>query len=222
MGLLDLFFPKTCVGCKKLGIYLCFACLNSIEYLKEQTCCVCYKNSISGKTHSVCQTKTKLDGVVSLTSYSGVIKKLVKSLKYNFTTDLVKEVFEKINFDNPIITEKKDWVLVPVPLNKQRKNFRGFNQAELLGEVFAKKYSLKFDQTVLERSSSTSSQVGLSQKQRTENVKEAFRVRQKISDQNFFVFDDVWTSGATLKEIAKILKKAGAQSVWGLTLAHPR
>lgn len=160
--------------------------------------------------------------MVSLTSYSGVIKKLVKNLKYNFTTDLVKEVSEKLTFDNSIITGKKDWLIIPVPLDKQRKNFRGFNQAELLGEIFAKKYSLKFDQTVLERSSSTSSQVGLNQKQRAENVKEAFRVRQKISDQNFFVFDDVWTSGATLKEIAKVLKKAGAKSVWGLTLAHPR
>lgn len=209
------------MGCRRIGSYLCKDCVGKIEYLKIQVCSVCYRSAIGGKTHPGCQKKTSLDGVISLSNYKRPIKDLIKSLKYNFTTDLLKEFSEKFSFE-PDILPNKTWVLVPLPLYRARENFRGFNQAELLGKIVAQKLNLSFDRNVLKRKLDTKSQVGLSQKQRRENIALAFEALKEVNDESFYIFDDVWTSGATLKSAAKELKKAGAKSVWGLTLAHPR
>ncbi len=221
MGLLDLLFPKTCVGCGKLGEYLCERCVGQIEYLEVQLCSRCYKNAIGGKTHPKCETKFGLDGVVSFCNYKGTIREVIKNLKYRFTTALLGEVSKKIVFD-PDLLPNKSWVALPVPLHKSRENFRGFNQAELLGKIMAQKLNLSFDSSVLKRKSETKSQVGLSQKQRKDNIALAFEVRGEVRGKGFYIFDDVWTSGATLNSVAKELKRAGAEYVWGLTLAHPR
>ncbi|HSX58499.1 MAG TPA: double zinc ribbon domain-containing protein [Candidatus Saccharimonadales bacterium] len=221
MGLLDLVFPKYCVGCKKLGSYLCESCTLKVEYLDNQICAYCYKGAVSGQTHPRCSKALGIDGIVSLTVYKNPVQELIKSLKYRFTTDLLKEFSEKFKFENPLI-EDKNWILLPLPLHKSRSNYRGFNQAELLGKVVADKFQLKFDPTLLKRKKATDSQVGLSQRQRSQNVKAAFEVARPLKEASYFVFDDVWTSGATLKEAAAQLKKAGAEKVWGLTLAHPR
>ncbi len=221
MGLLDVLFPKTCVGCGKLGSYLCSNCTAKIEYLDNQICAYCYKQALSGQTHPGCQRRLGIDGIISLTVYKNPVQELIKALKYRFTTDLLKEFSQKFRFENRLINTKK-FIVMPLPLHKSRSNYRGFNQAELLGRVVAEKFNLVFDPNVLVRQVKTSSQVGLSQKERSANVRSAFLVKGKILGASYFIFDDVWTSGATLKEAAKELKKAGAEQVWGLTLAHPR
>ena len=221
MNLLDFIFPKQCVGCKKFGSYLCSQCLEKVEYLETQTCVYCYKPAISGKTHPRCFKKNGLDGMVSLANYKTPVKELIKSLKYHYTTDLLNEVEEKFTFRDEAILEKSATIL-PLPLFQSRRNYRGFNQAELLGKVIAKKLRLSYREGLLERCVATKPQVGLSQSERAENVKNAFGLRSSLEKKIYYVFDDVWTSGATLKEVAKVLKQAGAEVVWGLTFAHPR
>ncbi len=221
MNLLDFIFPKQCVACKKFGSYLCGDCLERIEYLEIQTCAYCYKPAISGKTHPKCFKKFGLDGVVSLTNYKTPVKELIKSLKYRYTTDLLKEIEEKFTFRDEVILERNS-VLLPLPLFESRRNYRGFNQAELLGQIVAKRLGLSYKDDLLQRIVATKPQVGLSQKQRAENVRNAFGLKNELEKTTYYVFDDVWTSGATLKEVAKILKQAGAEVVWGLTFSHPR
>lgn len=221
MGFLDLLFPKQCVGCSKLGSYLCLSCVQKIDYLTIQICSYCYKPAIAGQTHPRCARQFGLDGIVSFTSYQNPIKELIKALKYRSITDLLKEVSTKITFPDELIVEKTATV-VPLPLFKGRQNQRGFNQTDLLGKLVATKLNLLYDKTILERVVATKSQVGLSQGQRVENIANAFKVKQTLNQEKYYIFDDVWTSGASLKEAAKTLKKAGAKTVWGLTLAHPR
>lgn len=221
MNLLDLIFPKKCVSCSRFGSFLCFDCTSNIEVLEAQVCSACYKSAFLGKTHPICKKKTSLDGVVSFYNYSGPIKAIVKNLKYRFTTDALTELSEKLNLKRNLLPDSS-WTLLPVPLHQQRQNFRGFNQAELLGSLVSKKLNLSLDNQLLKRKLATKSQVGLSQKERKENIDKVFKVLGEVKDKNFYIFDDVWTSGATLKSIAKELKKAGAEKVWGLTLAHPR
>lgn len=221
MGWLDFIFPKQCVACKRLGSYLCDKCLAKVEYLKIQICPYCYKPAINGATHPRCLPKNGLDGVVSLTNYQTPMRELVKALKYRLTTDVLPEIANKLQFDLELVT-LKNAIVLPLPLSQARQNFRGFNQSELLGQMVADKFGLNFASNLVARARSTKSQVGLSQKQRSENVKNAFRVEDEVWDQDYYIFDDVWTSGATLKEVAVVLKKAGAREVWGLTLAHPR
>jgi ComF family protein len=207
--------------CGRVGSYLCADCVGKIEYLPSQICSTCYKNAISGKTHPKCRLEYGIDGVISIYSYKGPIKKLIKSLKYRFNSDIINSLRERISLDKDLLPAKS-WCLIPIPLYKTRQNFRGFNQAELLGQLVAEKLSLTFDSTILNRKLNTKSQISLSQKQRKENVENIFELKGEVFGKSFYLFDDVWTSGATLKSAAKVLKKAGAKNVWGLTLAHPR
>jgi len=221
MGLLDLLFPKTCVGCGKFGGYVCAPCLKRIEYFQTQVCPECYRNSITGETHKYCLKKNSLDGVISFVNYKTPVRELVQQLKYKFTTDLLSEFSGKFKFEKELI-KGKSWTVLPLPLHQHRQNFRGFNQAELLGKLVSEKLNLNFDTTVLKKFVKTKPQVGLSKVERKENTSNIFQVEKRLASENYFLFDDVWTSGASLKSAAKELKKAGAKIVWGLTLAHPR
>lgn len=221
MGFLDLLFPKQCVACGKLGSYLCSDCLLKIEYLDTQICSYCYRPAIFGYTHPKCKRRFGLDGVISLTNYQTPIKEVIKKLKYRLITDILVEVEEKLNFSNDVPLAK-DSTLLPLPLFRTKENYRGFNQTELLGKVIAKKLQMNYQDDLLVRTLSTKSQVGLTQKQRSANVKNAFAVQKFPDQQKYFIFDDVWTSGATLKEACFVLKKSGVKMVFGLTLAHPR
>src|SRR3990172_11656582 len=130
MGLLDLLFPKTCVGCGKFGSYICENCLKKIEYLETQVCNECYKLAIGGQTHPYCQKSHGLDGVISLVNYKSPVREMIQQLKYRFTTSLLDEISEKLLFDK-ILVRHKNWTVLPLPLHHSRQNFRGFNQAEL-------------------------------------------------------------------------------------------
>lgn len=221
MGILDLLFPKTCVGCNQIGHYICFDCEKKIEYFETQICSSCYRNTLDGRTHKFCSKNNPLEGVFSLVNYQTPTRELIHQLKYRFTTDLLTEISEKIDF----LKIKKDFsnfTVIPVPLHYQRQNYRGFNQAELLGRVVAAKLNLKLEPNILERVEKTISQVGLSKAEREKNLRQTLQVKYPIKKQKYLVFDDVWTSGATLKAAANVLKKAGAIEVWGLTLAHKR
>lgn len=181
-------------------------------------------------THPICKTSDTIDGVFSSLVYAGVVKKLMYHFKYPpYIRDLQDTLIEffyegliqKENFYRII---QQQAVLVPIPLHKAKYKKRGYNQAQLLAEGLAKKFPLRvFD--CLERVKNTPTQVGLSQKERQENIKDAFFLKKTAKEiikdfKQVILVDDVVTSGSTLREAAKILKKAGVEKVWGITLAH--
>lgn len=227
MGILDFIFPTTCLNCKKLGNYLCKDCLSKVRYAK-QVCIECTKPSIDGFTHIKCIRPQALDGVFSVWNYEGVIRKAILKLKYNFAFDIAKELAENIakcvskNF-NPLPTNP---VLIPIPLHVSRKNWRGFNQTEEIGKLLANKLGWNFAPDVLVRKKKSSPQAELKGDQRKENVKNVFALNPKYkyfqllsTNYQLLIFDDVLTTGATMKEAGKVLKRSGAQNVWGLTIA---
>lgn len=229
MGILDLFFPKFCVNCKKLGSYLCPNCFSYLSFDTEEICLVCGRGSIDGLTHPGCRSKFSIDGCFSAISYKGVAKKLVYKFKYNpFLTDL-KNVLADLFYESIIQKEafnkilSKKPVLVPIPLFKTKIKKRGYNQAEVLADQLASKLELRAE-NLLERVKDTKSQVGLKQDERQENIKGAFEVtrdnKKEIRSRIFILVDDVLTTGSTLSEAARVLKKNGADKVWGITLAR--
>jgi len=115
-------------------------------------------------------------------------------------------------------------VLLPVPLHRSRRRSRGFNQAELIAKAALKRLPgrLEFASDVLIRQRETISQVGLSREERIENMRGAFRVAEpgRIKGRTVIVVDDVMTTGTTLSECARVLKRAGAQKVWAATVAR--
>lgn len=230
MNLLDLFFPKKCLGCGKTGGYFCAECLNFVSPASERICPVCEKPSIGGLTHPRCRTFTSLDGLTSVFAYKGIIKKAITKLKYKFVSDIASDLVEIfLSFcgeDKTFsrICQQSKIVLVPIPLHPQRKKWRGFNQSELLGKMIADNLSIKFLPDLLIRIKNTTPQVNLREKERKVNIKDAFSLSLNsqllINNYSILLFDDVWTSGATLKEACKTLKRSGAKMVWGLTLAR--
>lgn len=234
--MLDLIFPKKCVNCGRFGAYLCVDCLQKIVFVDHPICPICQRQAIGGKTHPGCRGKYKLDGLVAGLRYRGPVRKGIGKIKYRFNWD-VAETFvglmaEQIwRFDMPA-----DFVLVPIPLHARRKNWRGFNQAELICQILAKKFKVRWQNTLV-RTRETKTQVGLSQKDRLVNIKGAFALRgvqqdkrrpfgsaqgkiiSKVNDKNIILVDDVFTTGATMFEACNVLKRAGVGEVWAMVMA---
>lgn len=154
---------------------------------------------------------------------------LISSFKYQpFVTDL-QAVMQLIltsflNSRQNYFAEK--FLVIPVPLHWMRENWRGFNQSEILAHIVAEILDLQFTPKVLRRTRFTKPQTQLKQKDRLENVRGIFaleqNVKEKIKGASFLLVDDVWTTGATLKECGKVLKRNGATKVWALTLSRPQ
>lgn len=226
MSLVDILFPKRCLGCSKSGTYLCENCIASSRFAR-QICAECGRPSIDGITHSKCKRALSLDGVVSVWVYEGAIRKSIISLKYKFASEIAKELalhiarFLRETF-NALPTEA---VLTPIPLHRLRKNWRGFNQSEEIAKYTSLLMDWDYQDGVLVRQKSTRAQIELGGKERRENVFGAFcfdsRFKRLVEDRrSFILFDDVITTGATLKEAGKVLKRNGAKTVWGLTIAR--
>jgi len=111
-------------------------------------------------------------------------------------------------------------VLIPIPLYKRRIQQRGFNQAQELARYISKKTSINIDQNILIRIKATSSQRGLTAKERRKNIHNAFAIKHNMPYQHIVLIDDVMTTGNTLNEAAKVLKKAGATKVDAWTIAR--
>jgi ComF family protein len=229
MNLLDILFPKNCYGCGENGSYLCDDCLNKIKINNCRICPVCNRPSIDGLTHLLCRKRYNLDGLTSIFEYKGLTKILIKKIKYRFIYEAGRELSE---FFVTLLGEdrmfslicKPGTVLVPVPLHPSRRRWRGFNQSELLGRIIAQKLKIKFIPDLLKRVKKTQPQSFLTKQNRLKNIKNAFIFNQQFKNLimkqlNFLLFDDVWTTGATLRECGRVLKKNGAKFVWGLTLA---
>jgi len=213
---LDIFFPKFCFGCKKEGEYLCEDCRATLEILESQ--------------YPKCQSK-KLNGLYFALLYRNpLIKELIKKFKYEPFVKELGDTLASLILDHFLLIGKnpqKDFagfLIVPVPLDKSRKKWRGFNQAEEIGKNLAQYLNISLEIDTLIKIKKTALQVNLNRKERQENVKEAFKVKntQAVKEKKILLVDDVYTTGSTMEECAKVLKKAGAKEVWGAVIARAR
>ena len=225
MEVLDFIFPKRCVICKKGGGYLCEKCFSYLSFDAKSLCLSCDKPSYNGLTHPICRKKYTIDGCFSALSYNRTAKKLIYSFKYKpylvdlkvFISELFYEsVIQKEEFMKLLNSSK--WIIVPVPLSSGKLRKRGYNQAEILAKKLAEKFDLE-EKNLLKKTKETKTQIKLGKAERAENIKGSFVLNSKVFG-SILLVDDVVTSGATLLEAAKILKKQGAKKVIGLTLAR--
>ena len=183
---------------------------------------MCKKSAIDGATHPVCKTPYGLDGLTSFFSYKEAMREAIKKIKYRWMSDIAESIVNLIpnqKFPFPI----KNKTLVSVPLHVRREKWRGFNQSELLGKLIAEKFGLGLESNVLKRVKNTKPQVEFKKEKRIANIKGAFSLKKNIDlsqFKNIILFDDVWTTGSTMRECAKVLKRNGANWVWGITIAR--
>ncbi|MCH7641495.1 ComF family protein [Patescibacteria group bacterium] len=225
MAIVDLFFPKKCLNCGKEGTYICSACIGKLSGLK-QICLECTRPSVDGMTHVRCKRPWGLDGLVFLWPYQGVVRQAILKLKYKFALEVARELAGHVvnNLKERKVALPLDSVFVSIPLYWYRKNWRGFNQVEEVGKLVAKSMNWDFQPDLLVRKRLKRPQTDLKKEERTENVRGVFALNPKLSNvrgyRSIVLFDDVLTTGATIKEAAKVLKRSGAKSVWGLTIAR--
>lgn len=228
-------FPKICFYCKKpltltsLNI-LCENCFNQIKLIDNLVCKKCGVILESGGEHCFdCRTskrKTYFDFVRGAVEYKEPVKTLIHEFKYQnkyflkkFLISIMCKWWEKNSNIFPSID-----VVCCVPMNTIKKFFRGYNQAELLACEFAKKYNFNFQPNLIKRKKFTISQFRLSKEERLENVKDAFKVNNKLTQyikgKNILIIDDICTTAETINQCAKVLKHSGARAVFGFVLAR--
>ena len=167
-----------------------------------------------------------MDGLTSIWEYEGVIRKAILALKYKYALEVGRELCGKFAeyIENSTYIMPKSGVLVPVPMYWHRQNVRGFNQSIEVGMSIAEFLGCKFEPNLLVRTKSTVSQVELSGDARRKNLKGVFSLSSHNSlfliPDSVLLFDDVFTTGSTLKEACKVLKRVGVKKVWGLTIAR--
>lgn len=235
--LIDIIYPPRCHICGRFlsadedrpsSHHLCDNCLADLTPITHPICTACgfpFPAS-KGQDHlcEICLRKRPwYDLARAPFVYSGPLMEAIQRFKYNSETQLISPLGTLFSsFAREWIPNPKDFLTIPVPLHRRRLRERGFNQSLSLAKVLASELGTPLDYLTLVRKRYTRSQTGLGKEERRKNVKDAFSVIYPniIEDENIVLVDDVFTTGYTLNECARTLKRSGAITVICLTLAR--
>src|SRR5205809_7961610 len=227
----SLLYPATCTICGKnvrAGEYLCDACEVKIVRIAPPFCETCsepFEGSITGAfTCANCAHRTiYFDAAVAAYRGRGIVREVIHEFKYGRQMHLRHLIAGWLYaaFDDERLRGREFDMIVPVPLHPARQRERGFNQANLLAELLTAQISIP-SKPVLKRVRYTTTQTALDRAERMENLHNAFRLRRNANVRGLRVLliDDVLTTGSTLSECARILKRSGAISVHAATAAR--
>ena len=218
--LLDLIFPRTCAGCGREGDYFCDECEAGTPRLGPPQCNVCSAPSRSPLC-AWCQSANQpFNGITAPYRWMGVVQELVYSLKYRNVRASAPRLAEQMSAHLMEKSLDAD-IIAPVPLHPSRERERGYNQSELLARGISKSTGIPMANRLLARIRNTPPQVTMtSPEERRENVVGAFECVGDAQGKRVLLIDDVVTSGATVAECSAQLRKAGAATIWVLSLAR--
>ena len=230
-----LLYPPACVACETAvsgGEFLCAACGEEARRIEAPFCRVCSmpfagEMPEGGFTCSNClDRRFAFECAVSGWRHTGVVRDVVSRFKYQrqhyLRRPLGRWLAETWETDARLREGPPVGALVPVPLHARRRRERGFNQAEVLCRSLGRHAGLPVWDT-LRRVRFTETQTHLARNERLENLRGAFamaRRRRPVSGAHLLLVDDVFTTGATVDECARVLRRAGAASVRVLTVAR--
>jgi len=228
----NFFIPPSCICCGEIldirvKYCICRACSEKLPLVKGRKCKICgiplsseYGDLYCGNCKN---NKRAFAQNVSRYIYTDIVAVAIRKMKFGskqlwiadtlgwFLSQTVSEEYDDIKFDGVIY----------VPLSKKRYSLRSFNQSEEIAQALCEKLGLKFLRDVLIKPQDTPKQSSMKFKERANNVKGKFVVAKPelMIDKTILLIDDVFTSGETLNECSKIIKKAGATAVYTATIA---
>lgn len=209
---------------------LCRACLEDLPWLPKTSCPQCgLTSSGTGLNRTVCgsciSSPPDFDATHAVFLYQFPIDAMMQRYKYGNSLNMGDSFGRFLN--EKLLTENRSKnidLIIPMPMHPARIKQRGFNQALEIARVLSKNCKEKLDFKSVERIKLTPPQASLPLKERVKNIKGAFNVNINFVGKRIAIVDDVMTSGASLNELAKMLKKAGAAHVecWVIarTLPH--
>lgn len=232
---INFIFPRICIGCGSKWLYLCPTCKKSLHPHPE-ICPITHKPSPwYAVRQSLLTISSPLDGCIVLFRFEPLIKKLIQQLKYYHRSDVSHFLGERLALalqTHKLIIDNSKFIISYVPSHRYRHHFtKWYNQSKLLAQALIT--SLQ-DSPIEEgiragsvialcrKIKNTHSQVGMSREERKTNLSDAFVLTQPISPWSIIlIVDDVLTSGATLIEMSKMIKKSQPDcQVWGLCVAR--
>ncbi len=233
--LLELVFPPVCEVCGSPGReVICARCRQEFELVTPPYCRRCGKPlSASASPDMICgecrQQSPRFDAARAVGLHTATLREAVIKFKFNRRQRLAEPLSELLaecvdaEISNPA---GLPWAhltgVVPVVLHPSRRGWRGFDQAVLLSRRLSALVDLPCLEQVLIRKKNTAPQIGLSPTQRRQNLQGAFEVsdKQATAGGSFLLIDDVYTTGSTLNAAARVLRRAGAQSLYALTITR--
>ena len=207
---------------------VCLDCWHKIKLNTPPLCLYCGRsltNEFNGNVCNRCKQKRYcFYRAYAPCIYEGAIKELIHQFKYKGKDHLgisLGGLLAESVTKYAIPLETFDWV-IPIPLHRRKMREREFNQSSILAKQLSLKFSLNLLERGLLRIRDTTAQVELPLQKRRENVRNCFKVNPKVDlkGKNILLIDDLLTTGATCSEAAEVLKKAGCNKVFVLTLAN--
>lgn len=222
---LGMLYPQTCCFCGEISREpICNTCKKEVVYLTEPRCKKCGK-PITAEEKEYCfdcnQRQTAFEQGKNLWLHQGKVKWSIYQFKYHnrriYGKFYAREMYRL--YGNWIRKSEID-LIIPVPLHKKRRRKRGYNQAEIIAKELGKLTGIPVDTTSLIRKKYTNPQKELNHNDRKKNLKDAFEMRKHWTDfKHILVIDDIYTTGNTINEIAKAIKKDENLKVWFLTIS---
>lgn len=223
-----IFLPK-CGICGKLGEgYLCKDCLEELKKYAIIEKKILYNSSnILNKFEKIENKLEKVEIISKIEKmhifrYEEKIRNLILQYKFNDKAYLYKTFCEFIVKNKKVFDFIKKYdIIIPVPIHKKRLKTRGYNQSELIAKELAKRTKLIFLKDVLVKKINNNAQSTLNKKEREENAKNVYKLinSEKIKNKNVLIFDDIYTTGATINSCIKELENVGVKNIGILTLA---
>jgi ComF family protein len=231
-GTLDLVLPPSCLDCAApvpRDALLCVECDAKWVWLAAELCTRC-QSALPAPGGSRCPqcavARGPLDACVAAFAYRDAVETWTRRFKYprhglrGFEAGpralMCRAAREAARLAPGLPPDR----VVPVPQHASRLRARGFNPAAVLARAVAREMGVPCDPVAVIRTRATPSQTGLDRNQRRRNVRDAFGVQGRVADRRIWLVDDVTTTGATLGEVARALKRAGARSVVGICAAR--
>jgi len=213
----DFLFGGSCYLCRgRARGVLCADCDAELPRLRMPLCPRCALASPAGALCGRCLAEPpSYDATLAALAYEFPADALIQALKFRGELALAPFFGQLL-----LIGTLQIDLVVPVPLSTQRLKERGFNQAVEIAKVLAKRSGARLDSFCLRRTKDTAAQAGLPLAERRRNVRGAFACERALDGARVAVVDDVMTSGATLDEVAKALKSAGAAHVTNCVVAR--
>lgn len=228
LSLKDVCFPITCCNCKEIvdSEGLCSECWKKIKWIGDPKCKVCgapFEIDIDAICLTCAKKKPYFDKAVSAFEYDDFSKGMILKFKHGDATRVCRQLAAWTYRSAEEAIKNAD-IIVPVPIRPFKRLKRKHNQSELLARELSELSGISYEPRILRKEKSTQQQEGLSRNARLKNVVGSFGINPEYSDllrgKNVVLVDDVLTTGATVNECSKVLKKRGAEKVIVLTVAR--